>query len=81
MHIIALIEVGGRWGKTTKYLGAESFQLGGCHANQLHSLLVVGDGACQVGHLNKCKQIYLATTRDYEIDLGFLQKERYTDAS
>lgn len=37
------------------YLWAKSFELRCCHADQLHSFLVVGDGACQVGYLDRKK--------------------------
>lgn len=38
------------------YLWAESFQLWRGHAHQLHSFLVVWDGTCEVGHLNRARK-------------------------
>ena len=42
-------------GLRIRYLRAEGLQLGGSHTDQLHSILIVGDGARQVGHLNTKK--------------------------
>lgn len=39
--------------KLLRYLGAQSLQLRCCHADKLYPFLIVGDGACQVGHLSK----------------------------
>ena len=35
------------------HLWTQAVDLGGGHAHQLHALLVIGDGAGQVGHLQK----------------------------
>lgn len=69
--------------KTAWYLGAKTFQLRCCHANQLHSLFIVGDGACQIGNLDrKHTHIYfLATDRDSDtVSLRETKKEQYIDA-
>ena len=39
--------------RSRPYLGAEGLQLRRRHADQLHSLLIIGDGTRQVGHLRQ----------------------------
>lgn len=46
---MSCVEVGGK----VRYLGAKTLQLRCCHADQLHTLFIVGDGTSQVGHLKK----------------------------
>lgn len=46
-------ELGDSWGQT--YLGAKTFQLRCSHTDQLYPFLIVGNGACQICHLQWTK--------------------------
>lgn len=49
----------GHWWNAA-YLRAQCFQLGSGHPHQLHSLFVVGDGACKVSYLQqKIMQLFM----------------------
>lgn len=63
------------------YLGAKTFQLRRCHANQLHSFFIVGDGACQIGNLDRKKKnnnYFLVIDRDSDSLNEEKQRKRNT---